>query len=142
MKRLLLSLPCVVLLAPAPVLGQATDMAAERSRIANQRIQAEAERMAREEEERQRQAEAQARAQEEMAAARAAEARARSLAAAQPAPQPAPVPATQAAKPVVPAADTSKVLEQIRTLGELKDAGYVTDEEFERVKRRILDSNF
>ena len=138
--RYLLPLGCLAIFACEPAVAQATDMAAERSRIANQRIQAEAERMAREEEERQRQAEAQARAQAELAAAREAEARARSLAAAQAAPQPAP--AAPAAQPVVPAADMSKALEQIRTLGELKDAGYVTDEEFARIKNRILDSNF
>ena len=39
------------------------------------------------------------------------------------------------------AIDLSPVLEQIRTLGELKDAGYITDEEFERIKRRLLDGS-
>jgi hypothetical protein len=36
--------------------------------------------------------------------------------------------------------DLSRTLEQLRTLGELRDAGYVTAEEFERIKRKILDS--
>jgi hypothetical protein len=35
-------------------------------------------------------------------------------------------------------ADMARVLEQLRQLGELKDAGYVTDEEFDRIKERIL----
>lgn len=39
------------------------------------------------------------------------------------------------------AIDLAPILEQIRTLGELKDAGYVTDEEFERIKRRLLDGS-
>ena len=45
----------------------------------------------------------------------------------------------------VPSADSpsraalSVALEQLRTLGELRDAGYVTDDEFERIKRRILE---
>ena len=38
--------------------------------------------------------------------------------------------------------DISKALEQLRELGDLKDAGLVTEEEFERIKKRILDSQF
>ena len=34
----------------------------------------------------------------------------------------------------------NKVLEQLRTLGELRDAGYVTNDEFERIKTKILDA--
>lgn len=40
------------------------------------------------------------------------------------------------------AVDVSQVLDQIRELGELRDAGYVTDEEFDRIKQRILDARF
>ena len=36
--------------------------------------------------------------------------------------------------------DLSRTLEQLRTLGELKDDGYITEEEFSKIKRRILDS--
>ena len=36
--------------------------------------------------------------------------------------------------------DMSRTLEQLRSLGELKDAGYVTEDEFERIKQNILDS--
>ena len=32
-----------------------------------------------------------------------------------------------------------EMLEQLRDLGELRDAGYVTDDEFETIKQRILD---
>ena len=35
----------------------------------------------------------------------------------------------------------SAVLEQLKSLGELKDAGHVTDDEFERLKQRILEEN-
>ena len=34
---------------------------------------------------------------------------------------------------------SSRMLEQIRVLGQLRDSGYVTDTEFERIKARILD---
>ena len=58
----------------------------------------------------------------------------------------APAPAVQAAPLVAapreaaePPADVDRMLEQIRTLGELRDAGYVTETEFERIKQRILD---
>ena len=130
---------CLALFVVQSAHAQADDTATQRSQIANQRIQAEAELRAREEAERRRQAEAQARAQEELAAARAAEARTRSPAAApQAAPRPTPLPAARPADAVVPDAGMSKVLEQIRTLGELKDAGYVTEAEFERIKARIL----
>lgn len=33
----------------------------------------------------------------------------------------------------------SSMLEELERLGQLRDAGYVTDEEFEQIKRRILD---
>ena len=35
--------------------------------------------------------------------------------------------------------DVPDLLERLRTLGQLHDAGYVTDAEFEEIKRRILD---
>jgi hypothetical protein len=37
---------------------------------------------------------------------------------------------------------TQRGLQQLRELGALKDAGHVTEEEFQRIKRRILDSHF
>lgn len=36
--------------------------------------------------------------------------------------------------------DLSRTLEQLRSLGELKDDGYITDEEFQKIKKKILDS--
>jgi hypothetical protein len=43
-----------------------------------------------------------------------------------------------------PAADdrTEQGLAQLRELGKLKDAGYLTDAEFQRIKQRILDTHF
>ncbi|MDH3305084.1 MAG: SHOCT domain-containing protein [Gammaproteobacteria bacterium] len=34
----------------------------------------------------------------------------------------------------------SRTPEQLRSLGELKDAGYVTEDEFERIRQKILNS--
>lgn len=138
MARRWTPLLCLLALSPGLVFAQSTDAAAERARLANQRIQAEAERRAREELEQQRQAAA----EEAPVAAPAA------------APQPPasePLPARAAASPVAAAApgrtavreaEISRALEQLRHLGELKDAGYVTDEEFQRIKNRILDERF
>ena len=36
--------------------------------------------------------------------------------------------------------DMYRTLEQLRLLGELKDDGYITDEEFRKIKQKILDS--
>ncbi len=114
-------------------LAQSTDTAesatgSERARLANQRIQADLEMRAREEQRRLEEEQARLRAQE--AAARSAAAASNAAAAEGPAP-----PATGAAS----GGDMSRTLEQIRTLGELKDAGYVTEEEFRKIKQRILD---
>lgn len=136
MRALVLTLIATAwLMAPVRGPAQSTDMAAERARIADQRIQAEAERRAREEEQRQEEAEA-----------RAAEGRAAAAALRQPEvpdrPRETlpPVAVTGGVPPAAPAAgaDLSDSLEQIRTLGELRDAGYVTEDEFERIKARIL----
>ena len=131
-------LVCLALILTAsPVLAQQeSNPAAERARIADQRIQAEADRQARL---KQQAAEAEARLQAEAEAARAREAQDR-VAAAAPPPAPTRPPAD---RPLLPMpeeqARMDKALEQIRSLGELRDAGYVTDEEFELIKRRILD---
>jgi hypothetical protein len=37
---------------------------------------------------------------------------------------------------------TAQGLGQLRELGKLKDAGYLTEAEFQRVKQKILDSHF
>ena len=36
--------------------------------------------------------------------------------------------------------DMYRTLEQLRLLGELKDDGYITEEEFRKIKQKILDS--
>ena len=145
------------LLASAELCAQATDYADERARLGNERARLEAERRASE-------AEQQAAAPAPAAASVAPAAMATPEPAAQPvpavaaasvavAPEPVPDPAPEPAPAVVPAAeppppapareassaDLSRALEQLRELGELKDAGYITDEEFERIKARILE---
>lgn len=114
-------------------LAQEPNAAAERARLAEQRIQAEAAR----------------RLEDEQASVPAA-LPATAAPALEPEPTPvAAVPQTareqsveprRSARPETPA-DLSLALEQLRTLGELKDSGYVDDEEFERIKQRILDAN-
>ncbi len=148
--RTRLAITIIGLVAPALAVGQSSDAATERARIANQRIQAEAQRQAEEEEKRQqeiaRQEAENARRQVELEqlearqAAAAAEQQKQQLAQVD---RP-PVEATPTGRTVatVPAsrAEMNKVLEQLRTLGELKDAGYVTADEFERIKKKIIDA--
>jgi hypothetical protein len=149
MKSILAALLiCLALLALAPVLAQSNDIAAERARIANQRSLAEAEQRAREEQERLEKAAAQARVQQEMTARSTRQAVAQeNFESSQPGQaMPAAIAAaeTEATNRGASAENTdiSRSLEQLRTLGELKDAGYVTAEEFEQIKKRILDSGF
>ena len=115
-------------------LAQTTDIAdgaesatvSERERLGNQRIQIEAEMRAREEQRRLEEA--------EQARLRAVEAAKRSeIAAIAPGSMPG---ATAAGSSV----DMSRTLEQLRMLGELKDDGYITEEEFRKIKQKILDS--
>ena len=137
--KLSASILLICLLWSPLVVAQASDAAADRARIANQRIQAEANRRA-EEEVRRRQAEAQLAAERD-----AAEARSEKLKAQQVVREDPPVTTIRREPPRPPAgstADTSRALQQLRTLGELKDAGYLTEEEFARIKSRILDSQF
>ncbi len=133
MKSMTVLLLCFATLFVAEVNAQ--DSAKGRAEIANQRILAEAER----------------RRQEELAAEQAAnEAEAQEATAPPPSPAaevvtptPADVPESDAtvtsSGPARSRADLNVVLQQIRTLGELRDAGYVTADEFERIKTRILD---
>lgn len=100
-----------------------SSMGSERERLANQRIQVEAEMRAREE---------QRRIEEEQAKLREQQAAARSEAA-----------ATQNQGPEAAEAESGddmfRTLEQLQLLGELKDAGYVSEEEFQMIKQRILN---
>jgi len=122
------ALIALLAVAPAPAFGQSPDAAAERARLGNERIQAEAERRAQEEQE------AQERATGPAGASDAA-----------PSQPPPPQAEVRPAEPRKPPADddrTERVLQQLRELGALKDAGYLTDAEFQRIKQRILDSHF
>jgi hypothetical protein len=115
MNRLavLVSLALAIIASPAAL---ADDVAAERARLANDRILAEEERRAREA------AEQAERLQVEQAQAGKQ------------------APSAEANSP--PPADRiemSRALEQLRELGSLKDAGYLTDEEFQLLKKKILD---
>ncbi len=103
--------------------------AAERARLANQRIEAEARR--RVEEEQARQQEASLETPAPAASIAASQAPAVAGTATRPATSPAPGAADRA--------ELSLVLQQLKALGELKDAGYVDEEEFERIKQRIID---
>ena len=98
----------------------------ERERLGNQRIQIEAEMRAREEQRRLEEA--------EQARLRAAEAAQRSEIAAT---TPDAILGASAAGGRV---DMSRTLEQLRMLGELKDDGYITEDEFRKIKQKILDN--
>lgn len=120
---------CLLAFAPGLALGQSQDPAAERARLGNERIEAER------------------RAREELEQNRATEP------AAQPAASPTASPAlgTQSQgeappagprRPPTEADRTERGLQQLRELGKLKDAGYLTDAEFQRIKQQILDIHF
>ena len=113
-------------LSPGLARSQSPDPAAERARLGNERI--EAERRAREELE-----------QQELAPQPAGQ-----PAVASTPPTPAPGKAAPAApqRPLTDADRTERGLAQLQELAKLKDAGYLTDAEFQRVKQQILDSHF
>lgn len=96
----------------------------ERQRLGNERIQMEADRRAREEQQRlDAEEEARLRAQEDALAKKES------------------VALDPQSKPSQARVDSdiSQMLEQLRTLGELKDDGYITEDEFRKIKQRILD---
>ena len=99
-----------------PTTVRADDVAAERARLANDRIRAEEEQRILAETE-QVEPEQDEREQAEEPAE----------------------PAASGTPPAVDRIEISRALEQLRELGALKDAGYVTDEEFELLKKKILD---
>ena len=122
-------------LCVAPAFAQTDDAAAERARLANQRIQAEMERREREVQER-----AEVASREPAQRAEEVEPQqARPVEQVSEAPPPDRPPVPPAAKE---SEDLSEALEQLRTLGQLRDAGYVTDDEFARIKKKILDEQF
>lgn len=128
----------VSLLIVATTPAMANDVAAERARLANQRIQIEEERRAREEEERLEQAQTQTEPEN---------LRGSTMETASASDQPqetSSAPAsrgtqTSASGAPVDRIEMSRVLEQLRELGALREAGYVTEEEFEQLKKKILD---
>ncbi len=142
--RVLVALPLLGLLFAVPAWSQSNDIAAERSRIADERIRIEAERIAQEEK-------------------RRAESAAETGLLSAPEEEQAPLPVeveqqvmietqadvispTAAPSETAPLEDgaagrlgMSLMLEHLRVLGQLRDSGYVTEAEFERIKQRILD---
>ena len=126
-------LAALLIAASSPAI--ADDVANERARIANQRIQVEEQRRAREEAERLAQAQA---SREQASAAQAASAQEMSS---RDVSEPAAPPSNDVASDVsAERMEMSRALEQLRELGALRDAGYVTEAEFEQLKKKILDA--
>lgn len=123
------ALTCLLAVAPGLALAQSPDASAERARLANERIQAEVERQARE---------AAAESPNQASVPVAAPGSTRTV----PSPSLAEDRAAQTSPAPVDADRTDRGLRQLRELGKLKDAGYLTDPEFARIKQQILDSHF
>ena len=111
MSRLAVPVVLLALATVATPAALADEVAAERARLANARILAEEEQRARAEAEQAERAEA-----EKPAASPEAE-----------------------TPPAVDRIEMSRALEQLRELGALRDAGYLTEEEFRMLKEKILD---
>lgn len=109
----------------------------ERARLGMQRVQTEAEIKAREEQQRLEAAALAARQEqwrlEQVERERAHAEAMQSQAASAPVAEPQPAAAGKSK-------DMSRTLEQLRSLGELKDDGYISEEEFQKIKQKILDS--
>ena len=104
---------------------KARSLESERERLGNQRIQAELEIRARDEQRRLEEAEQETlQVQEEALKSEEAIAPGSEL-------RP-----TEAGS----STDMSRTLEQLRSLGQLKDDGYITEEEFQKIKQKILGS--
>ena len=117
----LVAIFCSILLLAMSQLAAGDDIAAERARLANQRIQAEEQRRAREEAEQiQQEQSQQEQAQQEQVQQEAVKSDAQAL-------------------PPTNRIEMSRALGQLRELGSLRDAGYLTDEEFQLLKNKILD---
>ena len=114
MKRLtiLATLAFATLASPAAL---SDEVAAERARLANDRIRAAEELRIRAEAEEAEEAQAE-QAQTETAAG-----------------------PSESETPAPGRIEMARALEQLRELGALKDAGYLTDEEFRLLKEKILD---
>ena len=102
----------------------ARSVESERGRLGMQRIQTETEIRAREEQRRLEEAERERQqAQEEAMKSQEASA-----------------PAEPGPNDTGKSRDMSRTLEQLRSLGQLKDDGYITEDEFQKIKKKILDS--
>ena len=143
-ERLLVVLLLSGTLLTVPAWSQSTDIASERARVANERIRIEAERIAQEEERRAEAAAEAARltALEEEQARVPAEVAQQGLVR----PESDVIPATVETSETAPRYDgetsrlgMSRMLENLNVLGQLRDSGYITEAEFERIKQRILD---
>ena len=143
-ERLLVVLLLSGLLFTAPAWSQSNDIASERSRVADERIRIEAERIAQEEK---RRAEAAAEA-ERLRALETEQARVQAEVEQQDMVQPQSdvIPATVTTSESASRYDgetgrlgMSRMLEHLNVLGQLRDSGYVTEAEIERIKQRILD---
>ena len=139
MSRLsIMLLASIVVVAMAPAMAWADDVAAERARLADQRIQAEEDRRAREEEQRLEQAQAQSKSEDRGET---------TLEMSESSEQPGDTGSEPVARSAQGGAsgtpvnriEMSRALEQLRELGALRDAGYVTQGEFEQLKKKILD---
>ncbi len=138
---------CISLLAPLLVAASppalADDVADERARLANTRIQLEEERRAREEAERLRQAASETAAAEQAASAPAIEDPAAMAPAIEDQVANTPVisdSSDAAGDASVNRMEMSRALEQLRELGALRDAGYLDEQEFEQLKKKIIDA--
>lgn len=104
---------------------RARTLQSERARLGNQRIQTEAETRAREEQRRLEEAEQEQRRAQDEATKNDPRVAA----------SPGSVPQQAGGSD-----EMSRTLQQLRLLGELKDDGYITEDEFRRIKQKILDS--
>ena len=140
--RGLFTIAGLVALCPLLAVAQTDDVAEQRGQIASQRIQAEADRRSEEEQA----------SQEPISTTPTEPAVATTASTGTAAAIPEPAEVVPAAEPVAtgtapadtaPAEDRASIsamLEQLRELGALRDAGHVTDEEFEQIKARILEA--
>lgn len=127
---------CLLICLAVPSFALAQDIAAERARLANQRIQAEEQRRSQEEE-----------AQQQVPSQLRANQAGPDATAASPPPQDdssgtertAGATENETDSAPIDRIDMSRALEQLRELGALKDSGYLTDEEFRLLKQKILD---
>ena len=146
--RLLVFLLLSGSLFTAPAWSQSNDIASQRSRVADERIRIEAERMA--QEEKRRAEEAAEAGRLSTPEAKKAEVQVEVAPQVEPQdivqPQPNAIPAAVATSETASRSDgetgrlgMSLMLEHLNVLGQLRDSGYVTEAEFERIKQRILD---